>query len=202
MLAAAAARFRESFPSVELRIESATRAEGLRRLAGGESELHCGGIDAGEALPGFLRSERFVRLTAAIVAWRGHPLLEGRAGPGDLARWPWIDFDWPAGPSRDDPHPSLGRILAELQAAEPARTLTVLRLGAAGLAALARGPWLAWLPVELLGLLPDGLVRPVPADVGRFGYRTGFVARRAAEDMPPFRAFQQALRDAALGRDP
>ena len=78
--------------------------------------------------------------------------------------------------------------------------MTVLRLGAAGLVALAPGPWLAWLPVELLSRLPGGPVRPLPVETGHFRYRTGFVARRAAEDLPPFRALQ-AVRDAALGKE-
>ncbi len=202
VLAAAADRFRESFPAVELLVESATRAEGLRRLAGGLSELHVGGIDPDEALPEILRRERFLELTAGVVAWRGHPLLERRAGRRDLARYPWIDFDWPATAPPDDPRPSLAAILKQLGDAEPARIVTVLRLGAAGLAALAPGPWLAWLPVELLRRLPGELVQPLPVRIGRFRYRTGFVARRAAEDLPPFRALEQAVRDTALGRDP
>lgn len=78
----------------------------------------------------------------------------------------------------------------------------MLRLGAAGLFALARGPWLAWLSIELLDSLPDGPVRPLPVKIGRFRYRSGFVARRSAEDLPPFRALERAVRDAALGRGP
>ena len=77
----------------------------------------------------------------------------------------------------------------------------MLRLGAAGLFALATGPWLAWLSTELLERLPGGLVRPLPVDIGRYRYRTGFVARRSAEDLPPFRALEEAVRDTALGRD-
>ena len=63
---------------------------------------------------------------------------------------------------------------------------------------LAGGPWLAWLSVALLGRLPGGLIRPPPVDIGRFRYRSGFVARRSAEDLPPFRAPKQAVRDTAL----
>ena len=100
------ARFREAFPAIELLVESATRTEGLRRLAGGEGELHVGAIDADEALPAFLRRERFIELTAGGVAWRGHPLLEGRARPGDLARYPWIDFDWPPSARLREPAPA------------------------------------------------------------------------------------------------
>ena len=181
MLAGAAARFREAFPAVELRIKSATCVEGLRRLAVGEGGLHCGGIDVDEALPGFLRRERFLDLTAGIVAWRGHPLFESAAGPGDLARYPWIDFDWPVTASQDGLRPSLAAVLAEIRGAGPGRVVTVLRLGAAGLFALARGPWLAWLATKMLRRLPGGLVRPLPVEIDRFRYRTGFVARRSAE---------------------
>ena len=66
---------------------------------------------------------------------------------------------------------------------------------------MAGGPCLAWLPVELLQRLPGGLVRPLSVEIGRYRYRSGFVARRAAEDLAPFRALEQAVRDMALGRD-
>ena len=68
VLAEAAARFREAFPVVELRIEGTWRAGELRRLAGCEAEMRCGDIDADEALHGFLRREKFMELTAGIVA--------------------------------------------------------------------------------------------------------------------------------------
>ena len=140
-------------------------------------------------------------MTAGVVAWRGHPLLGGPVAPEDLARYPWIDFDWPAPASRDESRPSLAAILAQLRGEGPAGIVTVLRLGATGLFAMAGGPWLAWLPVELLGRLSGGLVRPLPVDIRRYRYRTGFVARRAAKDLAPFRALEQAVRDTALGRD-
>ena len=89
---------------------------------------------------------------------------------------------------------------AAARGAGAAGIVTVLRLGAAGLLALAGGPWLAWLSTELLERLPGGLVRPLPVEFGRYRYRSGFVARRSAEDLPPFRALEQAVRDTALGR--
>ena len=55
VLAPAAARFHHAFPHIELRLDTATRAEGLRRLADGATDLHCGGIDSHEPLPDFLR---------------------------------------------------------------------------------------------------------------------------------------------------
>ena len=58
--------------------------------------------------------------------------------------------------------------------------------------------WFAWLSVELLGHLPGGLVRPLPVDIGRFRYRSGFAARHSADGLSPFRAPKQAVRDTAL----
>ena len=135
VLARAAARFREGFPAVELRIDTATRAEGLRRLADGDCDLHCGGIDT-DALPAFLRRERFLDMTAGIVASRDHRLFAGSVAPEDLARYPWMDYDWPAPASLDETRPSLAAILAQLRGEGPAGIVTVLRLGAAGLLAL------------------------------------------------------------------
>ena len=176
-------------------------AEGMRRLADADCDLHCGGIDEDEPLPEFLRRERFLDMTAGVVAWRGHPLLGGPVAPEDLARYPWLDFDWPAPASRDENRPSLAAILAQLRDTAPARIVTLLRLDGAGLFAMAGGPWFAWLSTELLNRLPGGLIRPLPVEIGRYRYRSGFVARRAAEDLPPFRALEQAVRDMALGRD-
>ena len=164
VLARAAARFRETFPAVELRIGSATRAEGLRRLADGDCDLHCGGIDTDEPLPAFLRRERFLDMTAGIVAWRDHPLFAGTVTPADLARYPWIDFDWPAAASLDETRPSLAAILAQLRGAGPAGIVTVLRLGAAGLLALADRP-LARLALD--GAAGPAARRAHPAAAGR-----------------------------------
>ena len=62
-------------------------------------------------------------------------------------------------------------------------------------------PGLAWFSAELLGRLPDGLNHLLPVDIGRFRYRSDFVARRSGEDLPPFRVLEQALSDTALARN-
>ena len=123
----------------------------------------------------------------------------GTAALEELARHPWIDFDNPASNPLKESRPSLGAILGPLSGtASPA--VTVLRLGAAGLLTLAAGPWFAWLPLDLLERLPDSPIRPLPVDIGRFRYRSGFIARRFAEDLPPFCAPEQAVRDISRGR--
>ena len=43
-------------------------------------------------------------------------------------------------------------------------------------------------------------LRPLPLDFGRRCWRTEFVARRAAEDLEPFRLLEQTLRDNAIER--
>ena len=78
VLAPALARYRQALPAVELALRTAPFAEGLRLLENGESDLHCGGADPGRPLPAFLRRERFIELTAAIVAGDGHQLLTRR----------------------------------------------------------------------------------------------------------------------------
>ena len=65
VLARAAARFRETFPAVELRIGSATRAEGLRRLADGR-------------LRPALRRHRHRRTPAGVPAPRAFPRHDRR----------------------------------------------------------------------------------------------------------------------------
>ena len=65
---------------------------------------------------------------------------------------------------------------------------------------LADGPWLAWLPLDLLGRLAGTPLRALPLDFGRRNYRTGFIARRSAEDLEPFRKLEAAVRDATTAR--
>ena len=195
----AIARFREAFPGIELRLDTATRAEELRLLATGETDLHCGGVDTGEPLPGFLRRQRFVDLTAGIVAGHDHPLHTRVVTFDDLARCPWIDYDAAANIAPSDPRPSLPRLLVELCERTATGVEDVIRTGSAGLLLMTTGPYLAWLALNFLERLPGVVLRPVPVTFGRFRYRSGIIARRSAEDLPPFRHLEALVRDAALG---
>ena len=197
VLPQAIARFHAVCPEVELRLDTATRAEGLRRLAGGRSDLHVGGIDDGEVLPAFLRRECFLDMTAGIVASRDHPLLERGITDDDLVDSAWIDFDADDAPG--DGRPSLPALLDRLHETTRRRVRTVVRAGTAGLLLMAGGPYLAWLSLTFLERLPGGFLRPLPVALGRYRYRTGFVARRSAEDIAPFRRFEEIVRETALG---
>ena len=207
VIAPAAAAFRERAPGVGLALRTEPFADGLRLLADGGSELHFGGPDPGHRLPAFLRRERFLDLTAGIVARAGHPLLGTAPDPADLAAWPWIDFDAPAAatagtaaaPAGDGPA-SLDRLLDRLFRETGRRVETVLRAGAAGLSVMADGPWLARLPLEALDRLPGLELRPLDTAFGRHRYRAGFVARRAAGDLAPFRLLLRTVRRTALDR--
>ena len=174
--------------------------KGLRRLADGATDLHCGGIDSDEPLPEFLRRERFLDMTAGVVASSGHPLLGAKVTRRDLSRFPWIDFDWPATASPGDGRPSLDALLEGLGETVPARVRTVLRAGTAGLHVMADGPYLAWLSLTFLDRLPGGFLQPLPVRFGRYRYRSGFVARRSAEDLAPLRRLEAIVREIALGQ--
>ena len=198
VLPEAIASFHESCPGIELELVTATRTEGLRRLVNGESDLHCGGIDTGDLLPSSLRRERFLDMTAGIVASRDHPLLSRNIRTDDLARFPWIDFDAPARTVPGDGRPSLRALLEELHETTHTRINTIIRTGTAGIFLMARGPYLAWLSTTFLERLPGLFLRPLPIAFGRYRYRTGFVARRSAEDLPPFKRLETIVRDTAL----
>ena len=200
VVAPAVQGFHAAFPEVELRLRTAAWRDGLRQLADGRSDLHCGGVDTGETLPAHLRRERPLDVTAGIVAASDHPLHAAAPGPRDLAGWPWIDFDGPTRGEDDSNRPSLAAVLDELRGLTGRPVRAVLRAGSAGLTLLAAGPWLAWLPLDLLDRLPGTPLRALPLAFGRRRYRAGFVARRSAEDLEPFRMLQQTVRDAALGR--
>ena len=196
VLVPAVAAFHAAFPAVELRLRSASWRDGVRLLADGESDLHCGGLDTGETLPGFLRRERFIDLTDGVAAARDHPLSAAAPDPGDLAGWPWIDLDGQA--SGDGP--SLAGLLDEIGARAGRRVRALLRTGSTGLLLLAAGPWLARLPLDLLDALPGAPIAPLPLTFGRRRYRTGFIARRSAEDHAPFHHLQQTVRETAMER--
>ena len=200
VVAPAVRAFHGAFPEVELGLRTTSWRESVRRLADGGSDLHCGGLDTGEALPAHLRRERFLDVTAGVVAARGHPLhAPGRRRPRDLVDWPWIDVDGPAGAAGGG-QPSLAAVLDELHRQTGRRVRAVVRAASPGLALLAVGPWLAWLPLELIKRLPGAPLKALPLAFGRRRYHTGFVVRRAAEDLAPFRKLKDAMHAAALGR--
>ena len=139
-------------------------------------------------------------MTGGVAAASGHPLHAAGPEPRDLASWPWIDFDGPAGTGADAVRPSLAAVLDELRELTGGPVRADLRAGSAGLTLLAAGPWLAWLPLDPLDRLPGTPLKALPLDFGRRRYRAGFIARRSAEDLKPFRMLEQSVRDAALGR--
>ena len=191
-------RFQIDFPGIELRLETASRAVGLRRLEDGESDLHCGGIDEGERLPDFLRRERFLEITTGVVASPDHPLLSRTVTEEALVHSPWVDCDPPVtGPWGNAPS-SLDRLLEHLYETTPMRVRTVVRSGSAGLSLLASGAYLTLLPLTFLERLRGRCLQPVPTSFGRHRYRLGFVARRSAEDLPPFRKLETMVRETAL----
>ena len=201
VLPAAITRFGDSCSGIELRLRTATRPEGLRSLMAGESDLHCGGIDAGDLLPPFLKRDSFMRVEAGIVAHRDHPLHKGIGALDDLAACPWIDYggNEPVTADRAAP-PSLSGVLDALYERTGKRVKTVVRAGTGGLALLATGLWLSWLPLPFLDRKEAPEIRPLSVELGRHDYRTGLIARRAAQDLPPFRLLVAAVRDAALKR--
>lgn len=186
------ARFHQDCPGIEIRLEIASRTEGLRLLSDGENDLHCGGGDAGELLNASLRRERFFDETAGIVAWRGHPLFSRHVANEDLARCPWVNFC-------QEPPPT--DLLGQLYAATNIRAKIVLKTGSASLSIMKGSPYLALLPLSFLERLPGQFLRPLPVETGHSRYRSGYVVRRSAEELPPFRRLVQIVRETALERN-
>ena len=193
----AALRFEKAWPGVGLTFRTVPFAQGLRLLEAGDCDLHIGGVDGGGPLPGFLRREPLLTLTAGIVARRDHPLRSRRPALEDLVRSPWLDCDATEPTGADARGTSLTAVLARLAERTGVRAGPVLRMGAAGLLLLAEGPWLSWLPLALLARLPALGIAPVPTAFGRRRYRSGIVARRSGEDLAPMRAFEAIIRDVA-----
>ena len=196
---AAVARFHERFPDVELVLETTPRAEGLRRLMSGESDLHCGGIDTGEPLPPFVGREAYADMAWGIVAHRAHP-LHARAVTFDaLADLPWVDYDAPR--ARDaGGRPSVADVLEALHAHTGRHARTLMRAASAGLSLMGTGPYLTWLPLGFLGNVPGLDLAPLAVELGACRHATGTLSRRAAEDWAPFRHLRNQVREVALER--
>ena len=176
----AVGHFRDAFPGIELRLRSAGRAEGLCLLEADDSDLHCGVLDGRERLPGHLRRE---------------PLQAGGATAAALADWPWVDCVADLGPEPGSP--LLDELLDRLHAHTGRRIASVVRAGTAGLALMASGPYLAWLPLEMLARLPGRPLSPLPLEFGRRRCPTGLVLRRSAESLAPVRALRDLIRETA-----
>ena len=204
VVAPAAIRFHTACPGVGLTLRTALFAQGVRLLEGGESDLHCGGVDDGQPLPAHLRREPLLKLTAGIVARRDHPLQRARPTPGDLVRSPWLDWldgYTSARTGAAAPKASLDAVLQRLHERTGERAGPVFLAGAAaGLRLLAEGPWLSWFPLAFLARHPELGLKPLPLTFGRRRYRTGLVARCAAEDLAPVRLLEDLVRDIAFDR--
>ena len=198
VLPLAVPRFHESHPGIELKLTTADFRRGLRLLADGRTDLHCGGVDTEEPLPPFLRRERLPDATFGIVAHAGHPLLARTAAPDDLADCPWIDFGAPTGPGTRDGQPSLSAVLDDIHGRTTRRVRTLVRAGTAGFFLMAAGPYLSWESLAFLERTPGPGLRPLPLEFGRYRCRTGLVMRRSAEDLPPFRLLKKIMREVAL----
>ncbi len=195
------ARFHETCPGVEVKLKTTPLSEGIRLLANGDSDLHCGGINSNEPLPQFLRSERFLDMTWGIVAHRSHPLHSGIAGEEVLADYPWIDFDAPLRSDAANGRPALTGVLDQLYDRTGRRVKTVTRAGSGGLSLMRVGPYLSWLSLTFLDRIPGDPLKPLPVAFGSLRYRAGMVSRRSADDLSPFGIFRDIVREVASSKE-
>ena len=195
------AKFHETCPGVEVKLKTTPLSEGIRLLANGDSDLHCGGINSNEPLPQFLRSERFLDMTWGIVADKSHPLHSGFAGEEVLADYPWIDFDAPLRSDAANGRPSLTGVLDQLYDRTGRRVKTVTRAGSGGLSLMRVGPYLSWLSLTFLDRIPGDPLKPLPVAFGSLRYRAGMVSRRSADDLSPFGIFRDIVREVASAKE-
>ena len=101
------------------------------------------------------------------------------------------------GPCGNDPS-SLDELLEHLFEITRTRVRTIVRSGSTGLSLLEGGAYLTWLPLTFLERFRGTSLRPLPTSFGRQRCRSGIVARRSAEDLPPFRKLETMVRETAL----
>ena len=193
-------RFHERFPDVGLVLDTTPRADGLRRLVSGESDLHCGGIDTGEPLPASLGREARPDMAWGIVAHRDHPLHARAVTYDALADCPWVDYDAPRSREDGGRRPSVADVLEALHARTGRHAPTLVRAASAGLSLMGTGPYLAWLPLGFLGNVPGLDLAPLAVELGACRHATGTLSRRAAEDWEPFRHLRNQVREVAQER--
>ena len=199
VLPLAIARFHQSYPAIELKLNTATYPEGVRSLMNGENDIHCGGIDTYETLPQFVMREHILNMTWGIVAHKDHPLHSVESTYDDLADYPWIDYDkviqGQAGCSR----PSLtDNVLDKLYKQTSKRVGTVIRTNSVDLSLIRTGPYLSILSLNFMERLPGLFLKPLPLQLGRYHYRAGVLSRRALANMSPYRHFIKVVRDVVL----
>ena len=195
------AKFHETCPGVEVKLKTTPLSEGIRLLANGDSDLHCGGINGNEPLPQFLRSERFLDMTWGVVAHKSHPLHSGIPGEETLADYPWIDFDAPLRADAANGRPALTGVLDQLYDRTGRRVKTVTRAGSGGLSLMSVGPYLSWLSLTFLDRIPGDPLKPLSVAFGSLRYRAGMVSRRSADDLSPFGIFRDIVREVASSKE-
>ena len=195
ILPVAVARFHKTYPGVEFKLLTTTRPEGIRLLTDGETDLHCGGVDADEPLPQFLKRERLLDMSWGVVAHKDHPLHSGPVSDDALADYPWIDYDASLRATSGGKRPVLTDILNQLHERTGRRVRVVIRAGSAGLSLMGTGPYLSWLSLPFLERLPDSPLKPLSVAFGTRRYRVGIVSRRSSEDRAPFGLFKSILRE-------
>ena len=93
--------------------------------------------------------------------------------------------------------PSLNDLLDRLHVRTGRHIASVVRAGTAGLGLKASGPYLAWLPLELLVRLPGRPLSPLPLEFGRRLCPTGLVLRRSSESVALVHSLCDLIRETA-----
>lgn len=200
ILPSAVARFHETFPSVELKLQTTAYKEGIWLLTNGKTDMHCGGLDTNEPLPPYLAREHVLDTTLGIVAHRDHPLHARRPTYSDLADYPWIDFDAVLQGEGPVARSLLADLLKRLHRRTGRHVRTIIRTNSVGLFLMATGPYLSYLSSTLIENIPEFQLKPLPLKLGTHRYRAGIVSRRSTESLEPFRYLKQMIREVAQGR--
>ena len=196
---AAVARFHGNYPGMEVRLRTTSFMEGVWLLMGGESDLHCGGIDGNEPLPEFLAREHVLDMTWCVAAHSDHPLHGMKASFDDLAGYPWIDFDSVMQNQGDKVRPSpTDIVLAELYKHTDKRVETIIRADSVDLSLMETGAYLSVLSMNLMRKLPGRFLEPLPLQPCRHSYPGSVLSRKTAVSLAPCRQFIDALREVAL----
>ena len=197
----AVTRFHESYPGIELKLRTTNYMEGVWLLMNGENDIHCGGIDTYETLPQFVTREQILDMTWGIVAHKDHPLQSRESTYGDLADYPWIDYDSVIRKQTAGARRSLtDDVLDKLYKRTSKRAGTIIRTNSVDLSLMETGPYLSVLSLNFMGKLENAFLKPLPLQLGRYHYRAGVLTRRAPASMLPCKFFIQVVKDVAMGR--
>ena len=190
--------FQRDFPTIEIVLSTRSYREGVEMLEDGMSDMYCGVFSDKRKLPAYLTREASTIMNFNVVADERHPIHRIRhPNLTDLSIYPWIDYEFDAYAGKNEPLPSLNKVLREIEQRTGRRARGVLRSNSLSLNLMLSGPYLAYLSSAVLLGRPDLPLKVVPVNAFSCHVEAGTISRSGLVPTPPLKHFKQILSNVA-----